>query len=482
MLTGSKNSPPVRLQYFTGSLPIKPFDFSRDSRRSLKQKSSQQTSNSANWLAQARPQLLHPTQGLIRPAPYQYQTAFWADRAPLRVVLKARQVGFSQAVAFEALHTAVCQPGATVLVVSRNLEAAVNVLRYVRTGLDTPGLLPADVRITKDAATAIGLSNRSQIVSVPATKGTGRSFAATAVYLDEFAWMPWATEIYTAVAPTTARGGRLTILSTPNGRANAFYLLWLGHWGGDFSRHRVPWPRCPAYNPMGWAEPNEAAARTIGEQGAWFQAQRSKYTGQAWAQEYDCDFIESGQAVFQAADIERAQQIGRGLTGYRAGREYVTFWDIGRRGDATVGTTLDVSALPYQVVAWERAERLPYPQIQRRIEARSRAYPDQHWVESNGVGDPVIENLTVPVQPWLTTARSKQQMIEALALALESGHVGYPAELRELTAELTLYQWADDKLVQDCVMSLAGAVAVVGAPISESERVIYDERVVISRF
>lgn len=451
------------------------------------------------WVTGVRPQLPHPTLGTIRPEPYLYQGALWSDRSATRVVLKARQTGFSQAIAFEALHTVLHQAGATVLVVSRNLEAAINVLGYVKTALETPGLQAP--RVVKNNETQLGLANRSRIVSIPATKGAGRTYAATAVYLDEFAWMPWATDIYTAVAPTTSRGGRLTVLSTPNGRANAFYLLWMGHWGKAFSRHRAPWYRCPAYNPDGWsvglehggtersggAEHGDAEgisgerrAREIGERGAWFKAQRPKYTSETWAQEYDCDFIESGQAAFKGEDVERAQQIARGLEPYRSGREYVTFWDIGRRGDATVGTTLDVSEWPLQVVGWERFERLPYPAIQRRIEERFRAYPGQHWVESNGPGDPVIENLAVPVQPWVTSARSKTQMIEALVLALEGGRLGWPESLRELTAEMTLYQWDDERLVQDCVMSLAGAVAVVGAPVEAVETVVYDERVRIS--
>lgn len=432
------------------------------------------------WVVGQRPQLPHPTLGTIRPAPYQYQGAFWSDRSATRVVLKARQTGFSQAIAFEALHTVLHQAGATVLVVSRNLEAAINVLGYVKTALGTPGIQAP--KIVKDNETQLGLANRSRIVSIPATKGAGRTYAATAVFLDEFAWMPWATEIYTAVAPATSRGGRLTVLSTPNGRANAFYLLWMGHWGKEFSRHRAPWYRCPAYNGDGWMEPDDAKAREIGERGQWFRAQRPKYTSQTWAQEYDCDFIESGQAAFKGEDIERAQGIARGLEPYRLGREYVTFWDIGRRGDATVGTTLDVSEWPLQVVGWERFERLPYPAIQRKIEERWAAYPGQHWVESNGPGDPVIENLKVPVLPWVTSARSKAQMIEALVLALEWGRLGWPEGLRELTAEMTLYQWDDDKLVQDCVMSLAGAVAVIGAPVEQVETLVWDDRVSVSPF
>ena len=412
----------------------------------------------------SRPVIPHPTRGLIRLEPYKYQAALWADRSLSRVVLKARQTGFSQAVALEALHTAIYRPASTILIVSRNLEAAVNVLTYVKAALTTPGILepplaPAPLHLTKNAETSLGLSNGSRVLSIAATRSAGRTYAATAVYLDEFAHMPWGLDIYQAVAPTVSRGGRLTVMSTPNGRANPFFLLWQGQWGGSFSKHVVGWWRCPAYNPDGWALTNDEESRAAGKTFSWYGTERPKFTAQQWAQEYGIDFIDSGVAVFSAEDIQRAQDLGTGLAPPKASRRYVTFWDIGRRQDATVGTTLDVSTLPWQVVAFERREGLPYPAIQGLVEARARAYRGQQWVESNGVGDPVIENLNVKVQPWTTTAKSKVQMITALQLKMQKGQLGWPADLQQLTTETLLYQWDDDALIQDCVISLAGAVA-----------------------
>lgn len=416
------------------------------------------------WLLSANPRILHPTRGYLRlSTPYKYQAALLADRSPARCILKARQVGVSQLIALEALHTALHQPGATVLIVSRNLEAATNVLRYAKTALSTPGLNPP--KLTKNQETHLAFATGSQILSVPATRGAGRTYAATAVYLDEFAWMPWAQDIYQAVAPTVSHGGRLTVLSTPNGRANAFYLLWSGDWGESFSHHVIPWYRCPAYNPAGWYLSSDTAARTIGEHGKWYRTERPKYSNAQWAQEYACDFIESGQAVFAAANIARAQTLATGLQpAPRPEHTYVTFWDIGRRQDATVGVTLDTTMLPWQVVVYDRQEALPYPAIQALIDARAARWPGRHLVESNGVGDPVIENLRMRVEPWLTTARSKQQLIEALALRIESGGIAWPADLRQLTAEMTLYQWNDAGLIQDSVIALAGAVYNAGQP------------------
>jgi hypothetical protein len=94
-----------------------------------------------------------------------------------------------------------------------------------------------------------------------------------------------------------------------------------------------------------------------------------------------------------------------------------------------------VSAAPYQRVAHDRLERVPYPVIQDAIAARWRAYGGQLWIESNGVGDPVIENLDAPAQPFVTTARSKVQAIQRLQLLLEQGRLKAewtPQERREL--------------------------------------------------
>jgi hypothetical protein len=67
---------------------------------------------------------------------------------------------------------------------------------------------------------------------------------------------------------------------------------------------------------------------------------------------------------------------------------------------------------------------VPYPVVQTSIEDRHRAQGPT-YVESNGVGDPVIENLTVPVEPFTTTAKTKVQAIQALQLLIQQGRFKY---------------------------------------------------------
>ena len=170
-------------------------------------------------------------------------------------------------------------------------------------------------------------------------------------------------------------------------------------------------------------------------------------------QEYLAEWIDSGDAVFKTADIEAMATGWAGLQEPKAGRKILTAWDIGRRKDATVGLTIDYTATPWQLAAFERLQGEPYPRIQDAIDARAKAWGGRTIVESNGPGDPVIENLRSHVEPFVTTARSKADAITALQLVLERHAL--KALVPQLTRELKAYRWDDRALVQDCVMALA---------------------------
>jgi phage FluMu gp28-like protein len=368
----------------------------------------------------------------MRFRPWRYQSRLLADRSRRRLVLKARQIGFSQSLALEALHGAITRPYDTTLIISRNGDAARQLIGYCYNAL--LGLPPSErPRLVKENQGEIELENKSSIVALAATRGAGRSRIAHRVILDEFAWSPYQEEIYRAVSPIVAHGGQLTICSTPWGRNNLFYRLWQGQEGGEWSRHLVDWRQCPLYDE------------------AWYARERPNYTRVQWATEYDCDFIASGLTVFEPGDIERAAQGWKGLQAAVQGRRYVTGVDLGRRRDACVIVTLDVTEIPYQLVHFERHQQLPYPAMQARIDGVCHDYGGVVWVESNGIGDPVIENLTYVVNPHLTTQRSKYNAISALALQHEQGRIKH--DIPELRAELLAYEWQDQDLAQDTVMA-----------------------------
>lgn len=391
--------------------------------------------------------IVHPQHGRVPFVPYPYQRAFLACAAPRRIILKARQVGFSQVFALEALHTAITRPESTILLISRSQDLAVNLLRAC---YQTYAHLRDAPPLTKENASEMGLANGSRIKSIPANRSTGRGFAATDVYLDEFAYIAYADDIYQSVSPTISQGGRLTIGSTPHGVGNLFHTLYMGD--ASFTRFTVPWHDCPAYYTDA-----ERAAGVPPEQAAWYQASRPTYSAQQWASEFDCDFIGSGLALFNATDIDRATDGAWGPTPPQPGHRYLTSVDLGRKRDATVINTFDLSVHPVQRVAFERLTAVPWPLMQQAIEQRVRLYGGRRIIESNGIGDPVIANLNVAVEEWTTSARSKVQAIQALQLLLEQGDLKAQWDARERQALLTA-AWDDDHTADE-IMSLAiGAV------------------------
>jgi len=373
--------------------------------------------------------IILPTEGRRPFDPYPYQAKLLEDRSPRRIILKARQTGISNTIAIEALHRAITRPDTTELFISRSQAAATELIQYTQRAMIGLTSIP---KTTKENQFRFEFANGSRIISLSASPKTGRGIAASDVYLDEFAFTLYDAQIYESIFGTISTGGTMTILSTPNGRANMFYRLWAGLEGGEWSRHSIHWSDCPRYDK------------------AWEQKTRASMTRQSFAQEYDLDFLTSGEAVFETEDLARCK-VGHNPSG--PFEEYITAWDIGRRKDHTVGITIGRIGETWHEVAYDRV-LLPYPTVGAMISSRKRAYGPS-WVESNGVGDPLIEFLDEDVDPFTTTAKSKVQAIQALQLLVQQGRFKHNNE--QLDRELSLYQWDDKALVTDSV--LASAIA-----------------------
>ena len=369
--------------------------------------------------------------------PYSYQATLLADRAPRQLILKSRQVGITTVAAIRVLHEAIHSPRSLGLVISRDLVAAQNVVRLV---LDIIGGLDAPPRLVKENQSELVFENGSRIISQPATERSGRGYTATSVTLDEFAFSEYDERIYRAVSPTLSRGGRLTVLSTPNGQNGLFYRLWNGLEGGDWSRHRIHWRECPAFGDD------------------WYERERPRYSSEQWASEFDLDFVTSGGAAFDPDDVDAMSDGWTGLMPPEEGRRYISGWDIGRRHDPTVGITLDTTELPYQVVAYTRLVRAQYAQSAAAIDATAGEY-GAAVVESNSIGDPVIEMLEAQVTPFNTSQRTKANALQRLVRLVEQGALKCGVD--QVLSEVKSYQWEDRGIVQDCVMALGIALADV---------------------
>ncbi len=172
---------------------------------------------------------------------YPYQKKFLLDDSHFRIVMKARQLGLSWIIALEGLFCALAHPYQTILFVSSGEEAAKRVLQYVYSFIYG---MPMKPRMLTRSLTECRFLNHSRIVSLPNNDRTVRGYRAHKVYCDEFAALMNDNEILAAIQPSISRGGSLTILSTPRGRANRFWDVWDDDNAG-YSKHRISWQECP---------------------------------------------------------------------------------------------------------------------------------------------------------------------------------------------------------------------------------------------
>lgn len=152
------------------------------------------------------------------------------------VVLKARQLGLT----WLALHYAIwlmafnpATPKAKVLVLSKiGADADALIERARKLVARLPGFLrPNERHKWRDSNSRFVLSKGSEMRSLMGTVAAARSYTATFVICDEFAFYrnQQAGGVWSAVVPTLGELGRICVISTGNGEAGdgaAFAQLW----------------------------------------------------------------------------------------------------------------------------------------------------------------------------------------------------------------------------------------------------------------
>ncbi|MGZ7126714.1 MAG: terminase large subunit domain-containing protein [Halobacteriota archaeon] len=217
----------------------------------------------------------------INPDPWQADLLFSTKRHI--ILLCGRQAGKTTIVAVLALHHALNNPDALVLVLSPSLRQSSELFKVVTSfyqELERP--IPAEI----ETALTLQLSNGSRIASLPGKEQTVRGFSGVSLLLiDEAARV--SDELYYAVRPMLAVSqGRIILLSTPCGKRGFFFHEW--EKGHNWLKIKVTANQCPRISQE-------------------FLTQERRDLGERWfAQEYLCSFEESETALFHYDVIQRA--------------------------------------------------------------------------------------------------------------------------------------------------------------------------------
>ncbi len=154
---------------------------------------------------------------------YPFQLEWLLDLGQFALLNKARQIGASHTYAAAAILWALC--GETTTIISIGEVEAVEVLdKAKRHAKVLQGLGSKWLRGFKDTSTQLTFRSYGRIIALPATSG-GRGFTGN-VLLDEFGYHKRAEEVWDGASGMTTHGGKLRVMSTPNGVGNLWHGLF----------------------------------------------------------------------------------------------------------------------------------------------------------------------------------------------------------------------------------------------------------------
>lgn len=241
----------------------------------------------------------------------------------------------------------------------------------------------------------------------------------TAAILDEFAFMKdgsWKE----AIRPTLiVKGRKVVFISTPKGK-NEFYNLYqqgLNPDSENYKAYKSTIYETPFIDP----QEIEDAKQTLPEA--------------IFKQEYLAEFLDGGGEVFSDLDKNVFHKWEQGQGPYYAA------CDIARADDYTVMTVMDRSG---RIVEIYRKNQVEWNTIIDDMVAIAKKWNATVMVEENGVGSPIFSMVKEKWQnthPFITTNKSKQEIIEGMILDMNEGAIRIPSRelFPALYHELTIF-------------------------------------------
>jgi hypothetical protein len=240
--------------------------------------------------------------------------------------------------------------------------------------------------------TSVTLENGSKVICSSTSSSAVRGSSYNFLLLDEFAFVPdqIAEEFFSSVYPTISSGttSKTVIVSTPNG-LNLFYKMWKN--AQDKKSEFVPiaayWWQVPGRD----EKFKESTIRNTSER--------------QWMSEYECEFLGSQETLIKASKIVGIPfqtpllESDDGLSVYEhpiRGHIYAATVDSSRSigQDYNAMVVLDVTSMPYRVVATYRNNTIPIPIYPNLIKKVAEKYNEAYvMIEINDTGQQVADIL-----------------------------------------------------------------------------------------
>jgi phage FluMu gp28-like protein len=405
-----------------------------------------------------------------------YQKSFIYDESRFVAVLKSRQIGFSEALVQRGCIESITRNNRDIIFVSTNYTNAKELIRKAKRWFQVMALLDPDldVKVAKDSAGRIELTNGSRLIAVPCKAAAIRGYAGT-VYLDEVAFYENDMEIFKAVRPIldSKPSMSLVLVSTPFGEQGLFWKAVTGQLSSEWSIHKynVYDAVRDGYNPAVLKVKNEVPE-------------------EVWLQEYLCAFVVDGDRYFDHRTLKKSftDKDDWAVSNGAQGVFKVLGVDVARSRDKTVLAELwvlgdevfvmDVEVLKRQGETMDHTEQ--FERIKRRLYERP---VDALAIDARGEGSGLADFLgrefgSHRVGRIMPSAQFYDQWIPELRLRMSAGKFNMENDtyvvgaFRQIKREISannnaLYRIADsvidDKGHADEFMAILNAFSLSGA-------------------
>lgn len=198
------------------------------------------------------------------------------------IILKARQLGFSTAIAGFIYVDTIMRPGITSALVGYNSDMVIELLDKIRTFHRTT---PEELRPTVHFDSKYEMSfpaMDSKILVLPNTKNVGRGLTLQNVLITELSSWDDAEEKMTGLVEAVPESGRIIVEATPRGQGSLYHRMWMVD--NNYIKKDYGW---------WWGYTKEqmnAKKREIGEM--------------RYNQEYGLEFLSTGRNVFDTKVIK----------------------------------------------------------------------------------------------------------------------------------------------------------------------------------
>lgn len=232
--------------------------------------------------------------------------------------------------------------------------------------------------------------------------------------IDEFAFIDEAAWTEVLRATVLVKGKKVLLISTPKGKNHFFNLFQLDGVNTQYKSFRMTSYDNPIINPT---EIDDA---------------RITLPDHVFRQEYLAEFVDGGYSLFDMAIFsEYAETTSR----YYAGI------DLGRADDYTVISVFNQKGQQVFIDRWRQDS---WANIVAKLVKVINQYQAYTLIEVNSIGDAIFEQVRngcvnkSRIQPFVTTSKSKQDIIEQLVVATQNKEVQF-AKCEWLKKELEIF-------------------------------------------